>query len=93
MISELQTVFLYIFFNSDIESNKLSSTITDKSVDELVSLGIIPAESLTLIKDYDESNVKLMYDIYHIDYLVFNGTVPPTSLVLNKEMFEDIISF
>ena len=77
-----------IFFNSDASTNKLSSTVTDKGVDELISLGIIPAESLTVIKNYDTSNVKLMYDIYHVDYLVFNDTIAPTDVVLNKEMFD-----
>jgi hypothetical protein len=77
-----------IFFNSEVSSNKLSSIVTDKAVAELISLGIIPEESLTVIKNYDESNIKLMYDIYHVDYLVFNNSVAPTDVVLNKEMFD-----
>lgn len=76
-----------IFFNSDVDSEKLSSIVTDKSVEELKSEGIIPTESSTLIKNYDETDVKLMYDIYHVDYLMFNNSGSPTELVLNKEIF------
>lgn len=80
-----------IFFNSEISNKNLSSIITDKSVEELTSEGIIPTGSLALTKNYDETNVKLMYDIYNVDYLVFDDNVPPTSVVLNKEMFDTFV--
>jgi hypothetical protein len=80
-----------IFFNSSADSEKLSSIVTDKSVDELKSEGIIPTVSSTLIKNYDESDIKLMYDIYHVDFLMFDSNVPPTNLVLNKEVFSTYV--
>lgn len=74
-----------IFFNSDVTKKNLASIVTDKNVDELISEGIIPEGASTVIKNYDETDVKLMYDIYHIDYLMFNDNI--SDVVLNKEMF------
>lgn len=76
-----------IFFTPVIETGKLSSIITDDSIEFLKSEGIIPVDSKTLIKDYDETNIKFMYDIYHINFFNFNDAENPTDIVLNKELF------
>ena len=78
-----------IFFNSDVTKKNLASIVTDKTVDELISDGIIPEGASTVIKNFDETDVKLMYDIYHVDYLIFNNNV--TDVVLNKEMFDTYV--
>ena len=76
-----------IFYTPVVETGKLYSMVTDKSVAELKKQGIIPNNSPTLIKDYDESNISFLYDIYHLDFFVFVNNANPTDIVFNKELF------
>jgi hypothetical protein len=77
-----------IFFTPVVETGKLATIISDKSVNDLKKEGIIPNNSLTLIKNFDESNVDLQYSLYYIEYFTFNNNNVPTDIVFNKQLFE-----
>jgi hypothetical protein len=71
-----------------VETGKLATIISNDSVSELKEQGIIPSNSATLIKDYDESDLDLRYSIYHVDFFTFNDATNPTDIVFNKELFD-----
>jgi hypothetical protein len=77
-----------IFFTPIVETGKLATIISIDPVVELKAQGIIPDNSLTLIKDYDESDLDLRYAIYHVDFFAFNDATNPTDIVFNKELFD-----
>ena len=76
-----------IFFTPIVETGKLATIVSEKSVSQLKDEGIIPSASSALIKDYDSTNIQFMYDIYHVDFFQFDNPENPTSIILNKEMF------
>jgi hypothetical protein len=76
-----------IFFTPVVETGKLSTIISEKSVSELKEEGIIPSSSSTLVRDYDITNNVFMYNVYHINFFQFDNPENPTDIVFNKEMF------
>ncbi len=76
-----------IFFTPVVETGKLATIISEKSVSELKDEGIIPVASSTLIKDYDITDNEFMYNVYHVDFFRFDNPENPTNLIFNKEMF------
>jgi hypothetical protein len=76
-----------IFFTPIVETGKLATIISEKSVSQLKDEGIIPSASSTLIKDYDITDNEFMYNIYHINFFTFDDATNPTDIVFNKEMF------
>jgi len=76
-----------IFYTPVVETGKLATIISEKTVDVLKEEEVIPKDSLTLTKDFDEIDIDLRYSIYHVEYFTFNNNVP-TDIVFNKQLFE-----
>ena len=77
-----------IFFTPIVETGKLATIITDKSVDELKQENIIPINSKFVIKDYNENNLDELAVVYHSEYFKFNDDVNPTDIILNTDILK-----
>ena len=81
-----------IYFKKDCYINKLSSIVTDKPVDELKTLGIIPQDAVTLVKPFVE-NCREQDELtfakqVHVDKLMFDDPVNPTDVVFDIELIK-----
>lgn len=79
-----------VFFNKDKHTNKLSSIVTDQSVDQLKSNGIINTDATTLVKpfveDCREEDALTFAKQVHVDKLVFNDLINPTDVIFDLEL-------
>ena len=79
-----------VYFNKDKHTNKLSSIVTDQSVEQLKSNGIINPDAATLIKPFvedcrEEDSLAFAKQV-HVDKLVFDDPSNPTDVVFDLEL-------
>jgi len=78
-----------IFFNKPLGTPKVQFANTDKSVAELVELGVIPQGAATLVKPVPESTDKEgLAELSHVDKLVFDSLENPTAVVFDMELVD-----
>lgn len=87
-----------VFFNNPIGTNKISFIVTDRTVNSLKRSGIIPKNSVTLIKEYNEQMDQSEKAILvHIDKTMFDNYENPTKVVFDLDLvrmfFLDVYRF
>lgn len=78
-----------IFFNSPLGTKKLSVTLTEKSVKDLVEADVIPNGSKTLVTDVpDLENLDpdLKLKLMHIEKTYFDNYEKPKQVLIDMEM-------
>lgn len=78
-----------VYYNHPVGTNKVAFTVTDKTVDELKAMEVIPHGSRTLVKPYDE-NMKAEESAkhIHIDKVVFDNQDNPTDIVFDLDLLK-----
>ena len=78
-----------IFFNNLVGTNKLSFTNTNKTVEHLREVGVIPEGAATLVVDFPpDSDVEMRAALAHVDKLVFDDPLNPTAVVFDMELVD-----
>ena len=75
-----------VYFTPVPSTGKLSTIITDKPVSELISLGIVPSDSNTVVEDFLPDDLEQTANLYHIELFKFNSA--GTEVLLNKPIAE-----
>lgn len=75
-----------VYFTPVPSTGKLSTIITDKSINELIALGIVPSNSKTVIEDFLPDDLDQTANLYHIELFKFNDA--GTEVLLNKPIAE-----
>lgn len=78
-----------IYFNKPLGTPKVQFANTDKSVAELVEMGVIPAGAATLVKPMPQADdLEGLAMLSHVDKLVFDSLESPTEVRFDMELVD-----
>lgn len=78
-----------IFFNKPLGTPKVQFVNTDKSVSELVALGVIPDGAATLTKPTPaDTDMEGLAELAHVDKLMFDSLDNPTAVSFDMELVD-----